>query len=224
MPTLILLRHGQSAWNKENRFTGWVDVDLAADGITQAQNAGALIKQHGLQFDVIYTSFLRRAVQTLWEVQKVTDKCWMPVHTSWRLNERHYGGLQGKNKDETRAEFGAEQVQIWRRSFATPPPPPENPEKVVDSRYAGVAVPAGESLKDTLARVMPCWEESLRPELAAGKNVLVVAHGNSLRSLAMHLDGMNEDEIMAFEIPTGVPLVYELDNELTVLSRNFIES
>lgn len=223
MPTLILLRHGQSAWNKENRFTGWVDVELAAEGVAQARRAGELLKAHGLGFELIHTSYLRRAVRTLWEVLDVTDKMWLPVATDWRLNERHYGGLQGKNKDETREEFGAQQVQIWRRSYATPPPAPAAPAEFPDDRYANIPVPQGESLKDTLTRVMPWWEECLRPQLAAGHNVLVVAHGNSLRSLAKHLDGMNDDEIMAFEIPTGVPLVYQLDADLAVSSRQFIE-
>lgn len=223
MPSLILLRHGQSSWNKENRFTGWVDVDLSEEGVAQARRAGELLVQHGLDFEAIYTSYLRRAVRTLWEVQAITDRMWMPVQTDWRLNERHYGGLQGKNKDETRAEFGAEQVQIWRRSYATPPPPPEGEQKFPDQRYAEVAVPQGESLKDTLARVMPCWEEVLRPRLQAGASLLVVAHGNSLRSLAKHLDGMDDDEIMTFEIPTGVPLVYELTPDLQVSGRKFLE-
>ena len=223
MPRLIMLRHGQSVWNKENRFTGWVDVDLSEEGIAQAKNAGKLIKQHNLEFDVIFTSYLRRAIKTLWEVLEATDKMWMPVQTDWRLNERHYGGLQGKNKDETREQFGAEQVQIWRRSYATPPPPSESKDEQVDDRYAGMEMPAGESLKDTLTRVMPCWQERLEPLLKQNKNVLIVAHGNSLRSLAKHLDKMDDDEIMQFEIATGVPLVYDLDENLNVLERKFIE-
>lgn len=223
MPTLTLLRHGQSEWNKENRFTGWVDVDLAPEGVAQAKRAGELLRERKITFDVVYTSYLQRAVKTLWEVLAATDRMWLPVTTDWRLNERHYGDLQGKNKDETRERFGAEQVQIWRRSYATPPPPAEGDASVPDERYAGVAMPNGESLKDTLERVLPCWEQVLKPVLAKS-NVLVVAHGNSLRALAKFLDGMDEDEIMKFEIPTGVPLVYELDESLKVLDRKFIES
>ena len=223
MPTLTLLRHGQSEWNKENRFTGWVDVDLSDEGIRQAQEAGRLIKENDIPFSRIYTSYLLRATRTLWEVQAVTGTHWMPVETDWRLNERHYGALQGKNKDETREKYGAEQVQIWRRSYATPPPQLEEPQQDDDGRYAGMEIPRGESLKDTLTRVMPCWEECLKPDLIAGKDMLVVAHGNSLRSLAKHLDGMDEDEIMKFEIPTGIPLVYVIDEGLGVVSRQFIE-
>ncbi len=222
MPTLILLRHGQSAWNKENRFTGWVDVDLTEEGVAQARRAGELLKASGLGFSKIYTSFLLRAARTLWEVQEATGTHWMPVATDWRLNERHYGALQGRNKDETRERYGAEQVQVWRRSYAVPPPQLEEPQEDPDGRYAGVEIPRGESLKETLERVMPCWEERLRPDLEAGKSLLVVAHGNSLRSLAKHLDGMDDDEIMKFEIPTGVPLVYELGDGLAVSSRSFL--
>ena len=224
MPTLTLLRHGQSEWNKENRFTGWVDVDLSEEGIRQAQEAGRLIKENAIPFSRIYTSYLLRATRTLWEVQSVTGTHWMPVETDWRLNERHYGALQGKNKDETREKYGAEQVQIWRRSYATPPPSLEEPQQDEDGRYAGMEIPRGESLKDTLTRVMPCWEECLKPDLVAGKDMLVVAHGNSLRSLAKHLDGMDDDEIMKFEIPTGIPLVYVIDEGLRVVSRQFIEA
>lgn len=223
MPVLTLLRHGESQWNKENRFTGWVDVDLAPEGVAQARRAGGLIHRHGIPFEAVYTSYLQRAVKTLWEVLAATDRMWLPVATDWRLNERHYGGLQGKDKDETRAQFGAEQVLAWRRSYATPPPPLETPEPDGDGRYAGVPVPSGESLKDTLERVLPCWEQELKPALAK-RSVLVVAHGNSLRSLAKFLDGMDEDEIMKFEIPTGVPLVYELDASMAVQSRKFIEA
>lgn len=223
MPTLTLLRHGQSAWNKENRFTGWVDVDLSEEGIRQARSAGKALKGAGIAFSRIYTSYLLRATRTLWEVQAATNTHWMPVATDWRLNERHYGALQGKNKDETREKYGAEQVQIWRRSYATPPPQLEEPQQDDDGRYAGIDIPRGESLKDTLARVMPCWEERLRPDLESGLDLLVVAHGNSLRSLAKHLDGMDDDQIMKFEIPTGVPLVYELGEGLDVTSRRFLE-
>lgn len=223
MPTLTLLRHGQSAWNKENRFTGWVDVDLSEEGVRQARSAGKALKGAGITFSRIYTSYLLRAVRTLWEVQAAANMHWMPVATDWRLNERHYGALQGKNKDETREKYGAEQVQIWRRSYATPPPQLEKPQQDDDGRYAGIDIPRGESLKDTLARVMPCWEERLRPDLESGLDLLVVAHGNSLRSLAKHLDGMDDDQIMKFEIPTGVPLVYELGEGLDVTSRRFLE-
>ncbi len=187
------------------------------------RGAGAAGRRADPRFEAVYTSYLQRAVKTLWQVLAATDRMWLPVATDWRLNERHYGGLQGKNKDETREEFGAEQVLVWRRSYATPPPPLEQPEEDKDGRYAGVAIPNGESLKDTLERVLPCWEQVLKPALAQ-RNVLVVAHGNSLRSLAKFLDGMDEDEIMKFEIPTGVPLVYELDDAMAVQSRKFIES
>ena len=219
-----MLRHGQSEWNKENRFTGWVDVDVSDEGLAQARQAGVVIRERKLDFDVAFTSYLKRAVRTLWAVLEETDRMWMPVHTDWRLNERHYGDLQGKNKDETREQFGAEQVQIWRRSYATPPPPLAKPAALIDRRYAEVDVPVGESLKDTLARVMPCWRERLEPELAAGRNMLIAAHGNSLRALAKHLDGMDDEQIMQFEIPTGVPLVYQLDDKLKVVSREFIDS
>ena len=222
MPTLTMLRHGQSAWNKENRFTGWVDIDLSDEGISQAREAGEALKKEEVPFTRIYTSFLIRAVRTLWEVQAATNTHWMPVATDWRLNERHYGGLQGKNKDETREKFGAEQVQVWRRSYATPPPELDEPQEDGDNRYASVNIPRGESLKDTLARVMPCWEERIKPDLTAGEDILIVAHGNSLRSLAKHLDKMDDDEIMGFEIPTGVPLVYELNDGLGVISRRFL--
>ena len=222
MPTLTLLRHGQSVWNNENRFTGWVDVDLTSTGIDQAREAGRVIQVRAIPFDVVYTSYLRRAVRTLWEVLEVTNRMWMPVATDWRLNERHYGSLQGKNKDETRAQYGAEQVQRWRRSYATRPPALAEEQEIPDVCYAAITVPTSESLQDTLARVMPCWEQRLRPELVAGHNMLVVAHGNSMRALAKHLDGMDDDEIMAFEIPTGVPLVYELDEDMNVVKREFV--
>ncbi len=224
MNTLILLRHGQSEWNKENRFTGWVDVDVSAAGLAQAKQAGAIIRERKFDFDIVFTSYLKRAIRTLWTVLEETDRMWMPINTDWRLNERHYGKLQGKNKDETREQFGAEQVQIWRRSYATPPPPLEEPAPQTDRRYADVNIPGGESLKDTLERVMPCWQQRLKPKLAAGCNMLISAHGNSLRALAKHLDGMDDDEIMKFEIPTGVPLVYQLDAKLGVVSREFCES
>ena len=223
MPTLTLLRHGQSEWNRQNRFTGWVDVELSEEGVAQARRAGELIVAHEISFDVVFTSYLRRAVNTLAEVLRATDRMWLPVATDWRLNERHYGGLQGLDKDETREKHGAEQVQIWRRSYATPPPPPEQEESFPDERYANVAIPRGESLRDCLERVMPCWEERLRPALEAGHDVLIAAHGNSLRALAKHLDQMDEEEIMGFEIPTGVPLVYELGADLAVSSRRFLE-
>ena len=223
MPTLMLLRHGQSEWNKDNRFTGWVDVGLTPEGIAQARRAGELLMEEGLSFTVAHTSFLKRAARTLTEVLDVTGRHWLDVSTFWRLNERHYGALQGRNKDETREKYGAEQVQVWRRSYATPPPPLEGGQEDPDGRYAGVEIPRGESLKDTLERVMPYWEEHLRPALAKGEDVLVVAHGNSLRSLAKHLEGMGDDEIMEFEIPTGVPLVYELDERVRLMSRRFLE-
>ena len=223
MPTLTLLRHGESEWNKQNRFTGWVDVDLSEEGVAQARRSGEQLMSHSIKFDALFTSYLRRAVNTLREIQLVTDTLWMPVATDWRLNERHYGGLQGLNKDETREKHGAEQVKVWRRSYATPPPESTEIDKQVDDRYAKVTIPRGESLKDCLERVMPCWQERLKPKLDAGHNLLIAAHGNSLRALAKHLNKMDDDEIMLFEIPTGVPLVYELADNLGVKSRRFLE-
>jgi len=225
---LVLLRHGQSTWNLENLFTGWTDVDLTEQGRAEATAAGQLLARDGYAFDVAFTSVLKRAVRTLWLVQDAMDLMWIPVHRSWRLNERHYGALQGLNKAQTVAQHGAEQVQLWRRSFDIAPPPleaadPRHPR--FDRRYAGLKageLPATESLKDTLARVRPYWLSQLAPALAAGRVVLVVAHGNSLRALVKMLDGMSDTDIVEFNIPTGVPLVYDLDASLSARGRRFL--
>jgi len=217
---LVLVRHGQSTWNLDNLFTGWTDVDLTEQGRAEAGNAAALLKAEGLSFDVAFTSVLKRAIRTLWIVLDGMDLMWIPVERSWRLNERHYGSLQGLNKAETVEEYGEEQVLIWRRSYDIPPPPlagddPRHPG--FDPRYAGLNredLPATESLKDTLQRVMPFWDSRISSELRAGKDVLVVAHGNSLRALVKMLDGMSDEDIVGFNIPTGVPIVYELDDAL----------
>ena len=225
---LVLVRHGQSTWNLENLFTGWTDVDLTAHGRIEALKAGQeLIKEH-LTFGVAFTSVLKRAIRTLWIVLDEMDLMWLPVERSWRLNERHYGALQGLNKVQTVEQYGAEQVKIWRRSYDIPPPPLEVSDKRhprFEARYRGLRdeeLPATESLKDTLARVMPFWEGRLAPELRAGRNVLVVAHGNSLRALVKMLDGMSDQAIVEFNIPTGVPLLYELDGKLNRVSSRFL--
>jgi len=214
---LVLLRHGQSAWNLENLFTGWTDVDLTAQGREEARVAGALMRAEGLEFGHAFTSVLKRAIRTLWIAVDEMDRLWVPVERDWRLNERHYGALQGLDKSETTAKYGAEQVKIWRRSYDVPPPPlaPDDPRHPrFDLRYRDVdpvRLPATESLKDTLARVEPWWRERLVPALRAGRDVLVVAHGNSLRALVKMLDGMSDTEIVEFNIPTGVPILYEMD-------------
>jgi 2,3-bisphosphoglycerate-dependent phosphoglycerate mutase len=220
MKTLVLLRHGQSVWNRENRFTGWVDVPLSPLGIKEAERAGRELRARGYEFDVAYTSLLRRAIKTLWIALEELDQMWLPVHRSWRLNERMYGALQGLDKAETAAKHGDEQVRLWRRSYATPPPPlaqddPSWPGR--DRRYANLQrgdVPSAESLEDTVRRFLPFWESDILPSLASGRRVLIAAHGNSLRALIKHLDGISDDDIVGLEIPTGVPLVYELDDEL----------
>ncbi len=225
---LVLVRHGQSTWNLENLFTGWVDVDLTEQGRKEAGEAGRLLKAEGFRFDIAFTSVLKRAIRTLWMVTDEMDLLWIPVERSWRLNERHYGALQGLDKAETVAKHGADQVKIWRRSYDIPPPALEADDKRhprFDPRYASLKpseLPATESLKDTLARVLPYWEARIAPELKAGKNVLVVAHGNSLRALVKMLDGMSEADIIEFNIPTGVPIAYELDAGLKPLSRRFL--
>jgi 2,3-bisphosphoglycerate-dependent phosphoglycerate mutase len=225
---LVLLRHGESTWNRENRFTGWTDVDLSAAGIEEARAAGRLIKSAGLDFDIAFTSVLKRAIRTLWLILDTTDRMWIPVERSWRLNERHYGALQGLNKAQTVAQHGEAQVKIWRRSYDIPPPAlslddPRHPR--FDPRYADLDpahLPAAESLKDTLARVLPFWESRIVPELRAGKNVLVVAHGNSLRALVKMLDMMSESDIVEFNIPTGIPMLYELDEQIQPTHRRFL--
>ena len=223
---LVLCRHGQSDWNLKNLFTGWTDVDLTERGNQEAIDAGRLLKDLGYEFDIAYTSVLKRAIRTLWHVQDQMDLMWIPVIRDWRLNERHYGALQGLNKAETAAKYGDEQVHIWRRSYAEPPPPLQVDDErhpSHDSRYAGISnLPATESLASTLERVLPCWNEIVVPELKSGKNVLIAAHGNSLRALVKMLDDVSEDEITKFNIPTGIPLVYDLDADLKPVSREFI--
>jgi len=223
---LMLVRHGQSDWNLKNLFTGWTDVDLTEIGVQEAVDAGKLLAGLDYKFDIAYTSVLKRAIRTLWIMLDGMDRMWMPVVRDWRLNERHYGALQGLNKAETSAKYGDEQVHIWRRSYATPPPeidPSDDRHPAHDPRYAGIpGLPATESLATTLQRVQPCWEELIAPDLKCGKNVLIAAHGNSLRALVKMLDDVSEDEITGFNIPTGIPLAYELDDDLTPVSRDFL--
>ncbi|WP_310468709.1 2,3-diphosphoglycerate-dependent phosphoglycerate mutase [Sphingomonas sp.] len=225
MPTLVLLRHGQSQWNLENRFTGWWDVDLSDKGVTEAKAAGGLLKARKLDFDCCFTSVQTRAIKTLHLVLEEMDRLWLPVTKDWRLNERHYGGLTGLNKQEMIDKVGADQVKIWRRSFDTPPPPLDagSPYAITnDRRYAGVTVPQSESLKDTIERVLPYFEAAIVPELRAGKNVLISAHGNSLRALEKHLSNIGDQEIVGLEIPTGQPIVYDLADDLTVRDRYYL--
>ena len=225
---LVMLRHGQSDWNLKNLFTGWTDVDLTPTGVEEAQRAASLLSDAGLRFDIAFTSTLKRAIRTLWLVLDEMDAMWIPVERHWRLNERHYGDLQGLNKAETAAKHGADQVKIWRRSYATPPPPldandPRHPAN--DPRYADVlasALPASESLKSTLDRVKPYWEDRIAPRLVRGDNVLIAAHGNSLRALVKMLEGISDSDITEFNIPTGVPRLYELDDQLTPLKVEFM--
>ncbi len=225
MPTLVLIRHGQSTWNLENRFTGWWDVDLTAQGAGEAQAAGALLAAKGMDFDLCFTSLQTRAIKTLNLALETMGRLWLPVEKDWRLNERHYGGLTGLDKAETAAKHGEEQVGIWRRSFDTPPPPLEAGSAFDlsgDRRYAGIAIPNTESLKDTIARVLPYWDARIAPELRAGKRVLISAHGNSLRALVKHLSGVSDDEITGLEIPTGQPIVYDLAEDLTARDRYYL--
>jgi 2,3-bisphosphoglycerate-dependent phosphoglycerate mutase len=225
---LVLVRHGQSTWNLDNRFTGWKDVDLTEQGRAEAKHAGELLRDAGLTFDVAYTSVLTRAIRTLWLILDELDLLWLPVHRHWELNERSYGALQGLNKAETADKHGAEQVQIWRRSYDIPPPalePDDERHPRFDRRYANVPpdlLPATESLKETLARVKPLWESDIAPRVRAGERVLIAAHGNSLRALVKMLSGFSDEEITGLNIPTGVPLVYELDDELREISRNYL--
>jgi 2,3-bisphosphoglycerate-dependent phosphoglycerate mutase len=226
MPTLVLLRHGQSQWNLENRFTGWWDVDLSDLGIGEARAAGALLRDKGLDFDCCFTSVLTRAIRTLHLVLHEMDRLWLPVTKDWHLNERHYGGLTGLNKQEMIDKVGAEQVQIWRRSFDIPPPPldADSPYDVSrDRRYSGIDVPQTESLKDTIARALPYYEAEIAPALKAGKRVLVAAHGNSLRGIIKYLSDIGDDEIVGLEIPTGKPIVYDLRDDLSVERRYYLE-
>ena len=214
---LVLLRHGESDWNRENRFTGWTDVDLSPQGVAEARAGGKLLKAEGYAFDLAYTSVLKRAIRTLWIALDELGQTWLPEEKSWRLNERHYGALQGLNKAEMAAKFGEQQVLIWRRSYDIPPPALSKDDERYegrDPRYAGLQVPRTECLKDTVARVVPYWEGTIAPAVRAGKRVLIAAHGNSLRALVKYLDGISDDAIVQLNIPTGIPLVYELDDAL----------
>jgi 2,3-bisphosphoglycerate-dependent phosphoglycerate mutase len=228
MTKLVLLRHGESTWNLENRFTGWTDVDLTPKGVEEAHAAGRLLREGGYTFDMAHTSLLKRAIRTLWITLDEMDLMWIPVHRSWKLNERHYGALQGLNKAETAAQYGDGQVLVWRRSYSTPPPPltPDDPRHPGhDRRYAGLStaeLPLAESLKDTVARFLPYWHESIVPDIQAGKRVVIAAHGNSLRALVKHLDGISEEEIVGLNIPTGIPLVYELDDDLAPVRHYYL--
>ncbi|TVR97823.1 MAG: 2,3-diphosphoglycerate-dependent phosphoglycerate mutase [Rhodospirillales bacterium] len=226
--TLILVRHGESEWNLANRFTGWIDVDLSEKGTEEARRGGRQLAEEGFQIDIAFTSVLKRAIRTLWIVLDEMDQMWVPVIRAWQLNERHYGALQGLNKSETARKYGEEQVKIWRRSFATPPPPldindPTHPR--FQRRYAHldpVILPSTESLSITLERVMPYWANIIVPELRTGKTVLIAAHGNSLRALVKHLNGISDDDIVGLNIPTGLPRVYELDTDLNILSDRYL--
>ena len=225
MPRLILVRHGQSQWNLENRFTGWWDVDLTAQGEEEAHAAGSLLKAKGMLPTVAFTSFQTRAIRTLHLALEAAGRVWIPETKDWRLNERHYGGLTGLDKAETAAKHGEDQVKIWRRSFDIPPPVLEDGSEFdlkADPRYAGIAIPSTESLKDTIARVLPYYEAAIAPQLKAGEVVLVAAHGNSLRALVKHLSGISDADITGLEIPTGQPIVYELDDNLTALERYYL--
>jgi len=223
---LILCRHGQSDWNLKNLFTGWKDVDLTNQGIEEAIEAGRTVAALDYDIDIAFTSVLKRAIRTLWLMLDEMDRMWIPVIRDWRLNERHYGALQGLNKAETAAKYGDEQVHIWRRSYDIPPPalePDDERHPAHDARYDGIdALPGTESLALTLERVMPCWEDCIAPELQAGRNVLIAAHGNSLRALVKMLDDVSDEEITGFNIPTGIPIAYELDDDLNPLSREFL--
>lgn len=228
MHTLVLIRHGESEWNRENRFTGWTDVDLSEKGIVEAREAGRLLKQEGFTFDVAYTSVLKRAIRTLWIVLDEMDLMWIPEIRSWRLNERHYGALQGLNKAETAARHGEAQVKIWRRAYDVAPPPldPSDPRfPGRDRRYAALSdaeLPRTECLKDTVERFLPYWRETIAPEIRAGRRVLIAAHGNSLRALVKYLDDVGDEEIVELNIPTGIPLVYELDADLRPIQRRYL--
>ena len=228
MHKVVLLRHGQSTWNKENRFTGWKDVELSDQGVAEAQEAGRLMKEAGLGFDIAYTSVLRRAIKTLYRALDEMDLLWIPVEKHWRLNERHYGALQGLNKAETAAKHGEDQVKIWRRSYDIPPPPLTKDDERYsghDPRYASLKpeeIPASESLKDTVARFLPYWHETIAPQVLAGKRVLIAAHGNSLRALVKYLDNVSDQDIVELNIPTGIPLVYELDDQLKPIKHYYL--
>ncbi|MGB5923696.1 MAG: 2,3-diphosphoglycerate-dependent phosphoglycerate mutase [Syntrophobacteria bacterium] len=228
MKKLVLLRHGESEWNRENRFTGWTDVALGEKGIQEATEAGRTLRQEGYVFDVAHTSMLSRAIKTLWIVLEEMDLMWIPVHRSWHLNERHYGALQGLNKAETAERHGAEQTLIWRRSYDVPPPalsPDDERYPGKDPRYAGLSpdeIPLTECLKDTVARFLPYWHESIAPDVKAGKRVLIAAHGNSLRALVKYLDNVSDEDIVGINIPTGIPQVYELDDDLAPIRHYYL--
>jgi 2,3-bisphosphoglycerate-dependent phosphoglycerate mutase len=225
MHKLVLLRHGESDWNRENRFTGWTDVDLSPRGVEEARAGGRLLKAGGYRFDLCFTSLLKRAIRTLWIGLEELDQMWLPVEKSWRLNERHYGALQGLNKSETAAKFGEQQVLVWRRSYDVPPPPLELNDPRYEGReprYAGIEVPRTECLKDTVARVIPYWNSAIAPAVRAGRRVLIAAHGNSLRALIKHLDAVSDEEIVKENVPTGMPLVYEFDVDLKPLKRYYL--
>jgi 2,3-bisphosphoglycerate-dependent phosphoglycerate mutase len=228
MKRIVLLRHGESTWNKENRFTGWTDVDLSEQGLIEAKNAGELLREQGYNFDIAYTSLLKRAIRTLWIVQHEMDLMWIPVHLTWRLNERHYGALQGLNKAETAAKYGAAQVHIWRRSYDIQPPPLSHNDQRFpghDPRYKNIdatLLPLTECLKDTVDRFLPYWNETIAPQVKAGKQVIIAAHGNSLRALVKYLDKVSDADILELNIPTGVPLVYELDDDLKPLRHYYL--
>jgi len=228
MYKVVLLRHGESVWNKENRFTGWTDVDLSEKGLSEAKKAGEVLKKEGFVFDVAFTSVLKRAIRTLWITLDGMDLMWIPVYNSWRLNERHYGALQGLNKAETAAKYGDEQVLVWRRSYDTPPQAldkddPRSPAK--DPRYKGLKpdeIPLTECLKDTVARFLPYWHETIAPVVRSGKRVIIAAHGNSLRALVKYLDNVSDQDIVGLNIPTGMPLVYELDDNLRPIKHYYL--
>lgn len=228
MKKLVLVRHGESTWNKENRFTGWTDVDLSEKGRQEAREGGQVLKREGYVFDVAYTSVLKRAIRTLWTVLDEMDLMWIPVHRSWRLNERHYGALQGLNKAETAAKFGEDQVKIWRRSYDVPPPvltPDDERYPGHDPRYKNLSkeeLPLTECLKDTVARFLPLWHETIAPAVASGQRVIIAAHGNSLRALVKYLDNVSEKDIIELNIPTGMPLVYELDDHLKPIRHYYL--
>jgi 2,3-bisphosphoglycerate-dependent phosphoglycerate mutase len=228
MPKLVLIRHGESTWNLDNRFTGWTDVPLTATGVAQARESGRLLSEAGYEFDVAYTSVLQRAIWTLWHALDAMERTWLPIVNDWRLNERHYGALQGLNKAETARQYGDAQVLVWRRSYDTPPPPltPDDARSErSDLRYAKLVpgqVPLTECLKDTVARVLPCWNDTLAPALRAGQRIMVAAHGNSIRALVKYLDGIGDDDIVGLNIPNGIPLVYELDDALKPLRHYYL--
>jgi 2,3-bisphosphoglycerate-dependent phosphoglycerate mutase len=228
MQKLVLVRHGESTWNKENRFTGWTDVDLSPKGLQEAKEGGQVLKAEGYTFDVAFTSVLKRAIRTLWTVLDEMDLMWIPVYRTWRLNERHYGALQGLNKSETAAKFGEDQVKIWRRSYDIRPPeltPDDERYPGRDARYAGLSgdeLPLTECLKDTVARFLPYWHETVAPAILEGRKVLIAAHGNSLRALVKYLDGVSEADIVELNIPTGMPLVYELEGDLKPVNRYYL--